>query len=375
MEQLTSFHVISWSMRQSCLAIERAQSLRILQGLNYAHRRSALTHANEAIGERHGVSKPHGLPASLMNLREKETQRLADLYAPEHMKSSDRLGLVEESRDSNDPVVQDLISKFDRLPKNESAPSAPLDEEQEREISHEIEQETLVQRPPRVEPVERFIDPHLEDFITKGSLEFFHKFPLGHDVVVQVTSVQFSEGNRKPWPHIRVTTDFASTVKQSSSGYFDNYLRPVTFGLTSKEEAKPFSLLAISPWEANKYLRLIQGPKSKVNLHIYEPRVAKGMLSVDYGLDPPPRSMKQWQKLHKSLRRELHLFAGQTFFNTCKEYKKTKEELGEDLNPVVSQTMSFLRSWTAIRRMGQDFRQTHVGYLVNQQEVKEEDFD
>ena len=362
-------------MRQSCQAIERAQSLRILQGLNYVHRRSALTAASEAIGVRHGISNPHGLLASLMNLREKETQRLADLYAPEHMKSSDRLGLVEENRDSNDPVVQDLISKFDRLPKKESTLFVPLDEEHEREISHEIEQETLVQRPPRMEPVARSVDPHLKDFIIDSSLENYLKFSLVLDVFTPMISIQLLNGIQDPWSHIRATTDFASTVEQPSSGHFDNYLRPVTFVLTCKKEVKPASLLIISPWELNEYVRLIQSSKSKVNLHVYEPRVAKGVLSVDYGLDPPTPSMKQWQKLQKSLRRELHLFAGQTFFNTYKEYKKTKEELGEDLNSDVAQTMSFLRSWTAIRRMGQDFRQTHVGYLVSQQDVKEEDFD
>ena len=173
-----------------------------------------------------------------------------------------------------------------------------------------MERETQVQRPPKIESLIPTLDPNLQAFINSGRLEDFQKFTLAYEVIVQRTSIKSLGNERHPWYHLRVTKDFSNTVEKPATGVYDNYLRPVNFVLTSKDEIKPGTLLVISPHEANEYLRDIQNPRAHVNLHIYEPRITKSMGTVDYGPDPPTASMVDWQTLDSGLRRELNLFAG-----------------------------------------------------------------
>jgi len=117
-------------------------------------------------------------------------------------------------------------------------------------------------------------------------------------------------------------------------------------------------MLIISQFEANELLRDIQDPFSGVRLHVFEPRVTKSMGSVDFG-------MEQWQSLDSGSRRELNLFAGQLYFNEFEDYTELCKEIGSMANSSVERNLSFIRAWTAIRRKGQDFSQTHVGRMVN----------
>ena len=70
----------------------------------------------------------------------------------------------------------------------------------------------------------------------------------------------------------------------------------------------------------------------------------------------------------------ISLHIGQVYFNTFKDYSKLKKDLGPRLNSKVEQTLTFVRSWIAIRRMGQDFMQTHMGHFANGRTIKEEHF-
>ena len=377
---LDAYDVMSWCLEQSCCAIEQAQTLRILQGLSHGQRRANM----KAFLEKHskGDEIDHNVDCFsdvVLKFREKEAQRLKDLYEPPHKKAKDVMNTIQLSQGDSDPTMQELRRIWHSLTKS-AHETAALGEEHEREIAHEVERETQIQRPPKVGSLEREVDPDLQAFINSGVLEDFQKFTLAYDIVVQKTSIKSLGSKRHPWYHIRATRGFANTVQKPASGFYDNYLRPVNFVLTSKDEIKPSTLLMISPWETNTYLREIQSANSHVILHIYEPRVTKSMRSVDFGLDPPPASMEAssmeaWQTLDSGLRRELNLFAGQAYFNTWKDYSKMKKDLGPRLNPSVEQTLTFVRSWTAIRRKGQDFSQTHIGYLTSGRTIKEENFE
>ena len=372
--QLSSFDVLAWTLEQSCQALERAQPLRLLQGLNYLERKAAMSVANSHLSQGNDRAPEEDVKRALRTLEEPENQGLFDLYAPTFAKANTGRDLVERNRSNDDPMAQEIIRLIDSLPHEELFLADSLDEEHEREIQNEREKVTQVQRPPLVEPLKPCADACLEPFITSGKLDDFHKFPLAYDVVLLKTSIKSLESKRHPWYHLRVSKDFAETVKRPTSGFFNNYLRPVNFILTNKLEMKPVQCLIISPFEANKYLRLLQSPESKLTLHIYEPRVAKAMMSVDEGIAPLSKSVREWKSVSGGLMRAINLFAGQTYYKSHKDYKKSVEELGPRLNEAIRQTRTFVRQWYAIRRMGQDFTQTHIGFFLEGKELKKTDF-
>ena len=373
--ELDGYAVVSWCLEQSCQMIERAQALRILQGLNHGHRRATMKKLLENHPDIEAITTENDLAMdAIAAIKEKDEQRLHDLYAPIHMRSENLTDIVKISRGSSDPTIKELLNMWETVSMVPKA-SSSLEEEHEREISHEKEQQKEVQRPLKVLPLDRTVDPNLEGFVKGGRLIDFQKFNTAYDHVVKSTSIKLLGSNRHPWFHLRVTEDFVNTVQQPPSGFYDNYLRPVNFVLTSIDEINPGTLLIVSPWEVNMLLREIQSPDSHVLLHVYEPRVTRQLRSVDFGINPPPHSMEEWQTLNSGLRRELNLFAGQLYFNTYKDYTKLKKDLGPRLNPSVDQTLAFIRSWIAIRRMGQDFLQTHIGYLASGRTILEENFE
>ena len=322
--EIDGYDIVSWCLEQSCRSIERAQPLRVLQGLSYACRMRAMKNFLDRYGAFDEAFKDlEASSTAIISFREREQQHLVDLYAPFHMKALDVPDIIQISQRSDDPTVQKLLRIWKSL--RNPVGGATFGEEHEREIAHEVERETQIQRPPRAEPMESLIDPKLEDFVTKGDFGGYMQFSTGYDAIFDKTSIKplGDLGDKlHPWHHIRVTEGFANTVEQPPTGFYDNFLRPVNYILTNKEECEPTMLLIVSPREVNTFLRDIQSSTSKVRLRIYEPRVARIMRSVDFGSDPPSESMEAWQDLNGGLRRELHLFAGQLYFNTYEEHQK-----------------------------------------------------
>ena len=87
-------------------------------------------------------------------------------------------------------------------------------------------------------------------------------------------------------------------------------------------------------------------------------------------------SVVGWQSLPSSLRRELHLFAGQLYFNSIEEYRSFLAVM-ITAKPAMQaeQCLKFIKAWVAIRRKGQNFMPTHVGQVVCKRAVKEAAFD
>ena len=374
-DQLDGYDVIAWSLEQSCQSIERSQPLRILQGLNHARRQITMKRFSITYSDLDDLVKHVKADVSselISAFREKEEQSLQDLYAPPSLKDNVLPGVIESSQTVSDATVQVLLKMWREL-NFAGFEDTSLHEEHEREVAHEVEQETQVQRPPKAKALSPVVDPNLQDFIMSGRIESFWKFPIVYDRVVKMTSTKL-DGN-DPWPHLRATEDFAQTVERPQSGYYDNYLRPVNFVLTCKREVKPSYLLLISQYEANELLRDIQSPASGVRLQVYEPRIMKSMTAVDFGTGQVSQSVDDWQALSSGIRRQLNLFAGQVYLNDFKDYKKLCKDLGPRLNPSIEQTHSFVKAWIAIRRKGQDYLQSHIGQMVSGRSIKEEAFE
>ena len=175
--------------------------------------------------------------------------------------------------------------------------------------------------------------------------------------------------------HVKATRDFVNTVESPRSGVYNDYFRPVNWVLTSKLEAKPTFFLLISQHEVNKSLNDIRNPNSAVHLHQYEPRVTKSMRSVDGSAVPMLDSNVQWRNLNANLRQELHLFAGQLYFNSYADYRALFEKLNTTSYIAPEKLLSFIKAWLAIRRKGHNFLQSHMGQMVSGRVLQAEAFE
>ena len=370
--EITGRSVIEWALEQSCLQIERNQLLRVIQGLSYHNRQEALDVLKERLSSLGGDEETSvkGLGEIII---EHEAQRLQDLYAPDAMREGNDSDLVKNSRSKSDKGVQELVALWDRINPHTSR-NANMHEELEREVGHEVEQETQIERPPRADPEERKVDPRLMNLIRSGTESHFNSFPsVQCNVLPLSATIQLLNGRKVPWRSLRVTTDFIKTVKCNKMiGAIDNYHRPVHWLLVPKDTMVQDVVLVISPYEVNQCLDHIYASSSHVTLISYEPRVSRSMTSIDSSpIEFLPGASQAWNDLEETLRQELHLFAGQLYFTTFAEYELLAESLAtRDATP-----LNFIKEWVGIRRKGQDYLQTHVGQVVSGGVLHEEMFD
>lgn len=369
---IDGYDVVAWSLEQSCLGIERSQPQRVLQGLAHRQRQKKMALFVQEYPDVEQVANETDTTKDCIHaFREKEEQRLTDLYAPASFKDSVAPNVIESSQADPDPTVQKLLAMWRSVDFSVSE-GASLHEEHEREVAHEVEQETQIQRPPRVKALKRQVDSRLGQFLRTCD---FQQFAETFNVVSQT-----SAGASAPaelLDHLRMTTDFARTVDRPQSGQYDSYLRPVNWVLTSKQYTEPAHSLLVSQYEVNQLFEEIYAHSAEVKLHTYEPRVTKSMRAVDVappGLTYP--SVVEWQSLSRRLLRELNLYAGQLYFNSLEEYRELLADIIGDKPAVqAEQVLKFIKAWVAIRRKGQNFLPTHVGQLVSNRTLKQGAFD
>ena len=372
---IDGYDVVAWSLEQSCLSIVRSQPLRVLQGLSYHQRQKTMAFfAGRYAKFKDVANETDSTKGFISAFREKEEQRLTDLYAPACLKTSNVPSVIDSSEKDPDPTVQELLAMWRNVDLSISE-GASMHEEHEREVAHEVEQETQIQRPPRVKALRREVDTSLRQFVRTGSNLAFQNFTQGYSVVNQTSATE--SATAELFGHLKVTTDFVRTVDRPQSGYYDSYLRPANWILTSKQYANPTNLLLVSQYEVNQLFEDIFAPSTNVKLLKYEPRVTKSMRAVDLappGLTYP--SVASWQSLAPRLRRELHLFAGQVYFNTFEEYRELLADMiTTKPTAEAERVLRFIKAWVAIRRKGQNFLPTHVGQIVNNRTIKEGAFD
>ena len=367
-EALTAYDVVAWSLEQSCLSIEKSQPLRVIQGISYQRRQFMMYNFFCGFSGHDRLTKDIKRSKNFIKgFREKEEQTLQDLYGPNSVVKDVFAGVPDSV------VVRELKEIWRNLDSNSSA-IASMHEEHEREVAPEIEKEVAVQRPQKVTPLSPVIDPDLWTFIFKGHLKKTPDFANAFDSVLIYSSAK--EKDAAPlWVHVKATRDFIDTVERPRSGVYDNYFRPVNWVLTSKFEAKPTFFLLISQHEVNQLWGAIRSPTSLVHLHQYEPRVTKSMRSVDGLAAPMLNPSSQWRSFNADLRQELHLFAGQLYFDSYADYQALFENLNSQTYIAPEKLLSFIKAWLAIRRKGHNFLQSHMGQMVSGRMLQPEAFE
>ncbi|KAF6811565.1 hypothetical protein CPLU01_15094 [Colletotrichum plurivorum] len=256
---------------------------------------------------------------------EEEAQTLETRYKPKpfaEVKTEGNSGPTP--RTSPDPITERLL-ELEGLDQD----SATFREEQERELSPEIEQEREIQRPPPATPATHSLHPDLLRFVTHDTVpEDSKAFKPAFSALSYTTAARhFDVGKLRGG--LLVTSDFALTIKPLGIGHVtDQFQRSVQWILTSASGAGVIeAAVVINPFEAQQLLSEVK-TSSFVSLHLYSPRPNMGFRPLD-GLDlytvGPHRGASPKPAL--PLATQLNLFAGQLYLKSMEEYCSTRRFL------------------------------------------------
>ncbi|EQB48641.1 hypothetical protein CGLO_12121 [Colletotrichum gloeosporioides Cg-14] len=327
---------------------------------------------------------------------EEEAQTLESRYRPVQRDSEE----LNHSSDNAhvDPITERLLS-FGGI----DSDSSTFREEQERELSPEIEQEREIQRPPPASPRQHSIHRDIRTLISDGILPPGSKAWMPAFISLGNTSAS-SHFRVENFPQrILVTKDFVQTIipKLPSCQQYvsDLFQRSVQWILTRASEGGVIDIaMVISPHEAQELLPDIKR-SNFVSLHLYAPRPNLGFTPLDaLDLYTVPRRPVTWS-LPQSSTTELNLFSGQLYFKSVEEYLSACEFLG--LSPGLGEpdthdaTMSidehaetqdssmydfglvhFMRIlMMKIRRNCDSIDKSHVGRILDSTSLSAEDFE
>ncbi|KAG2112417.1 hypothetical protein DEU56DRAFT_935108 [Suillus clintonianus] len=367
--------ILVWAMTETCSDIQHRASQWLQHGIEYRSRHSAWS---LSLSDR---ITPTELARSWL---QPEAKNLENLYAPAQMDTY-----------SSQALDEDLLDRCKSLGLR-IALGSRLDEEQEREVVHEIEREHEMERPPQVPAATHCADEDVRYFIQTGCIPDGSPSFIAIFDTLSTTSAAFS--GSQPWSrNVFASKDFSTTVLNVDQT--DSYIRPVNWILSSTGSGAPM-LVIVSPSEVNLFLPDIRASK-QVHLHAYTPRVIKMMKSCDdLRLYITPSLPTRWIP-HDTLISQLNVFAGQLYFSHPHEYKKLCRLLGiyaagqgaseiqsdgfikpEHRSPAADRVNTFqqspipmLKALFGIRRKGMGYLPTHVGKLLGGRRLTGEDFD
>ncbi|EGN92655.1 hypothetical protein SERLA73DRAFT_65475 [Serpula lacrymans var. lacrymans S7.3] len=273
-----------------------------------------------------------------------------------------------------------------------------MDEEQEREVIHEVERERQVARPPKVQAAKHQVHKDVTRFITTGIIRTTSAAFKPAFTTLCRTTAEFKQND--VWsPNLLATADFIKTVELQSKHKADDFLRPCNLIISSEQE-NSLVLIILSPFEVNNLLPQIRR-SSKVRLHLYTPRVTKAMKASDnltlYTVPP----MLAPLHLPMPLKIQLNVLAGQLFLPDLETYTQLCRFLGiytrdlgrnvevqsdgfikpkhrpkatRSLSPFTQSPLLSLKALIGLRRKGMGYLPTHLGKILQARLLTAEDF-
>jgi hypothetical protein len=291
--------VLRWAMLETCKDLRHHVSHWAQQGIEY-NRRAESQRQYEATRDVSILEKGWTMP---------EARKLEEMYGvlPSHT-ASEHSSFTQQAL-----AVPTLRGRLEMLGIQE-LDDPNMDEEQEREVSHEIEREQQVERPPKRIPAAHAIHQDVRHFIQTGTIPtqlsgiilLFHPFS------------SFDPQTSKAWSQkLFASTDFLQTIAHAPTDRLSDYMRPVNWIVRGTGGAR----LVLSPHEVNELLPLIR-QSSTVQLHVYAPRVTHSMVSFSdlrfYSV--PARTNLQRTAMPSRTQLQLDLFAGQLYLSNYEEY-------------------------------------------------------
>ncbi|KDQ56356.1 hypothetical protein JAAARDRAFT_132359 [Jaapia argillacea MUCL 33604] len=386
-EQVSSRDVLRWTMLETCTDIQRQAPHWAQQGVDFFRRNSAwkeLSTSNDA--SLTALGRAWVLP---------EARELESMYGIPNIRiqGSSETALHNFSLDI--PEIHDRCM----LLGTSSLSHQRTDEEQEREVAHEMEREQQVQRPPKATAAPHKIHRDVDKFVVSGVLP--RGSPAFRSPFLPLSGAR--RAHEDPWsPRLLATDDFLTSVKTSSI-YLNDYLRPVQW-IISSSHGGSLVLVIVSPYEANDLLPKIRQYR-KVHLHQYTPRVTQAMEPVDdlklHCIPPTPPS---WVAPEPILVAQLNLCAGQLYVADYQAYLLLCEFLGiytPDLqsvdgiqwqgdgfinpehrrrltnrtnSPFTHSPLPYLKELIGLRRKGMTYTPTHLGKILHSRFLSPDDF-
>ncbi|KAJ5471830.1 hypothetical protein N7539_008773 [Penicillium diatomitis] len=369
--------VVQWAILETWQDMRRSMPLWAVQGCRFEKQK--IRWQDYRMHE--GVSLA---PEQAETFLEPECQTLEQRYRPPH----NTLRTVDEDIEVFE-AIHERCSEFEGL-----APSASLDEEQERELAPEIESEREDQRPPAAQPAAHRIDDDVVSYIESGMIRqssnaYQPAFSSLHNLSAasQIDLDRFHS-------NLLATADFINTVQYPKGSPFvsDAYQRSVRFILStapsvSRKANSLMEIMIISPYEANFLMPAIEKSKA-VALHVYAPRYNRDFAPLDRLTLYTTPTVLNVGPIPGLLRMQLNLFAGQLYLESYRDYQELCAFLGVASTPTpaslsvaadgfihMNPNGTFPRSplrfikflLSQIRKDGRDIRRTHLGLIVDGQ--------
>ncbi|KAI6314686.1 hypothetical protein MCOR29_007289 [Pyricularia oryzae] len=192
--------ILNWSISETCADLERCVALWEIQGRRFAHQ--------EYLWK--GYSGPTRQWAE--TFLEDEARDIDSLYRPGH-----RPTITCCEKHTEYDGVQEIarhVAKFGKLDTNSTA----LQEEQERELSPEMERERQIEKPKSATPAQHVLDREVVRFVRTGTMRDPSAFLPAFLTLGQTTAAAYLADLGEFPSNLLVTKDFARTIKIVSVG-------------------------------------------------------------------------------------------------------------------------------------------------------------
>lgn len=374
----TSLDVIRWALGQTCDTLGSLKPLWASQGLQHYKKNRLWSMLIEG-------SQPAQDVVSC--IQEPEAQTLSQLYDPS---DTPRTSSLNDYIDSSDRIVRELLVTQSRT--SGHAGCSTLHEEQERQITHEVQREQQVCRPPKQSPLPHRVHEDIRHFVKHG--KFLEKGTtatcLAFDGLHKTSAGRFnlpqSLGSR-----LYNSNDFVKTVKRAKGTVDDQFLKPVHWILSNIHN---HDLLLLSQHEANELLPDIRISEN-TSLHVYSPKTSKTMQSFDdltFLTIGERRNEWHWPR---EIIQDLALFSGNLYFDSFLAYENFRYFLGlvagscsnipegritnegfvdeetrrlvgwPTQSPFQCSPLPFLKTLFNMRSKGHGFSQSHIGMILD----------
>ncbi|KAG6377791.1 hypothetical protein JVT61DRAFT_14564 [Boletus reticuloceps] len=382
---INTIDILHWTIRETCDDVQQRAPHWAQQGTDHQTRYNAWYKFCA------GELTPEQLSTQWL---QPEVKSLVELYAP-HDASRPTAFTIPEIRER---CISLGIT---------SLREAGMDEEQEREIIHEVQREREVERPPRALPAKHSVSNGVSSFVKTGVIP--SNSTVFRPIFTTLGNTSAATNESQVWTRwVLATEDFCRTIAPAegdTSSKMDEFLRPVQWILSSQTASGRRVLVIISPHEVDRLLPSIR--KSEyVHLHLYTPRTAKSMKPSDnLDLYNIPAVSSDWTP-PGALMNQLNVFAGQLYLSDHAAYIRLCQILcvyapdlqdeevmviecdgfiapehrrgsrsGRAQHTFRYTPLPFVKVLLGLRRKGMSFGQTHMGKILNGRLLSERDFE
>lgn len=387
-EPIQVLDILRWAMLETCQDLVHHVSHWAQQGIQYSRRVEAQNHYNRTsdIGIlREGWTMPESHPLDGMYGVSSDVSRST--------------GVDQAARS-----IPSLKARLQLLGVDELGDPS-MNEEQEREVSHEVERERQIERPPKALPASHVAHADVQTFIRTGEIPNGSKAFLSLFHPLRSLDLQ----GLNAWStKLLASVDFTTTTSGTKNRSVSDYMRPVNWIVSGSGG----TLVVLSPYEVNTFITSIRN-STKSRLHIYTPRVTRTMKSFStlqsYSL--PTLPTRNWAPPPAAIQIQLNLWAGQLYLKSFDEYLLLCSFLGvynlvdgdDDMEDIKIQLDGFvqpadrlilakyrpeyqeggfanspiamLRELFGRRRKGMDYMRTHIGQILHGRRLIQSDFE